>query len=171
VKLQVGSSVARGGYKEKDWVNLDLSKVKGVNVQGDACALPFASNSFEEIHCIHMLEHLTRDLQEPVLREMNRVLAPNGKCWIEVPDFQETIKRVQSGFDRQDMERIRVWTVSVYGKSERPGMAHHWGFHERDLKRKMLDAGFFPVIRKLNRSQMISNHHLMEPVLLMVGEK
>ena len=169
MKLQIGSSISHGIYKEKEWVNLDIANVRGVNVQANASALPFSGNSFAEIHCIHMLEHLTRDLHIPVLSEMERVLEPGGVCYIEVPDFEQSIKRIQSGFDKGDMERVRVWTLSVYGKTERPGMAHHWGFHKRELQTKMIEAGFSLVEDVTDK--FISNHHKMEPVLLVKGTK
>lgn len=171
MKLNVGASVARGIYKQKEWINLDLFKMRGVNVRGDMESLPFFSESFSEIHCIHVLEHLTRDKHMPVLHEMHRVLGCDGHVYVEVPDFERTIAKLFKAYNEDDAHAIHIWRTSIYGKTERPGMAHHFGFDEETLKRYMKEAGFSNVHRLSRPHDMISDHWRQEPVLLMKGVK
>jgi predicted SAM-dependent methyltransferase len=169
MKLNAGSSCTRGIYKKDDsWVNLDIVKSRGVNTLGDILRLPFKDDSFEVIHCVHVLEHLTRDRHLPALQEFLRVLKPNGECYVEVPDFQATIHRLAAAYERDDKTAIHIWRTSIYGKTERPGMAHHFGFDAATLGGLFFEAGFGVVTL---RDEMISPHYLQEPVLLIRGMK
>lgn len=171
MKLQVGSSLANGIYKEKEWINLDIIKLSGCNVLGSGTNLPFKNDTFEEIHCIHVLEHVTRDKYSIMLSEMCRVLRPGGVCYVETPDFKGTIDKISQAFERNDVTAIHIWTTSIYGKNERAGMAHHWGFYEGLLRLAMWDQGFKDVVRIVDKNEMISKHWKQEPVLLMRGTK
>ena len=172
MKLQIGCSDVRGRYKGVEWLNLDILKHDGVDIIADASdKIPLETNSIDEIHCIHVLEHVTRDKYEPMLRQMHRVLAPGGYLYVEVPDFHGTVKRLMSAFAARDDHAIHVWTTSVYGKNERHGMAHHWGFHESMLCDEFRALGFAEVDRLVERKDMISPHWRQEPVLLVRGKK
>ena len=90
MKLQVGSSDVRGRYKGAEWLNLDIEPHKGVDIVADASEhIPLETGSVDEIRCIHVLEHVTRDKYPLMLREMHRVLKPGGVLYVEVPDFKE----------------------------------------------------------------------------------
>jgi predicted SAM-dependent methyltransferase len=173
MKLQVGSSEVRGIYKRAEWINVDLQDVSndGVNVLGSGLALPFKTGSFDEVHCIHVLEHLTRDKYPLMLSEMHRVLEPGGILFVETPDFKGTVDNLLAAFIGNDVEAIHIWTTSVYGKSEREGMAHHWGFYEGSLRRDFRKQGFKEVTRLTKVDDMISTHYKHEPVLLIRGTK
>jgi len=168
MNLNIGSSCARGIYKTAEWVNMDIVRSKGVNVAGDMLMMPFEDNSFKRIHCIHVLEHLTRDKHLPALEEMVRVLEPGACCYVEVPDFVSIVTRLNAAFRDGDRRAIHIWRTSVFGKTERAGMAHHFGFDRETLDDLMLRAGFSKVVRSVD---MISDHHSKEPVILMRGEK
>lgn len=172
MKLQVGCSEVRGRYKEADWTNLDIIDGEGVDIVADASYLiPLNTNSIDEIHCIHVLEHVTRDKYQPMLREMHRVLKPGGHLYVEVPDFMGTINNLQGAFVTGDVEAIHIWTTSVYGKNERPGMAHYMGFYEGLLLKEFRHQGFNEVKRLTKIEDMISTHYKQEPVLLVRGTK
>ena len=171
MKLNIGCSWPNGKYKLEEWVNLDIVSNERVNVQGSALALPFDTNSIEEIHCVHLLEHLTREKYHMVLREMHGVLKEGGLCYVETPDFRGTVEKLYNSFKNQDAEAIHIWTTSVYGKSEREGMSHHWGFYEGLLRREMRLQGFKEVVRLTEQDDMISTHYKQEPILLVRGTK
>lgn len=167
MNLNIGSSDPRGKYK-RNWVNLDIKHYEGVGVLGSGLQLPFKDNSFETIHCVHVLEHVRRDKSAVMLEEIQRVLKPHHRAYIEVPDFERVIGNLWKAFDNDYKDDIHKWTTSIYGKNERPGMAHYWGFHEKLLEQKMKAAGFSWVVRE---EKMISEHYTQEPVLLMSGAK
>jgi predicted SAM-dependent methyltransferase len=172
MNLQIGSSNANGIYKGSDWVNLDIKPFRGVDIVADASEhIPLDTNSVDKIHCIHVLEHVTRDKYPKMLREMYRVLKPGGHLYVETPDFRGTITNLQQAFEQSDMDAIHIWTTSVYGKNEREGMAHHWGFYEGLLRREFRFQGFKDVDRLVFTNEMISSHYKQEPVLLVRGTK
>ena len=171
MKLQIGSSRVRGKYRGDEWVNLDIKKFDDVNVLGDGLALPFATGAIDEVHCVHVLEHMIRDKSPTMLGEIHRVLKKGGDCYVEVPDFRATIQWLEAAFRGGDVEAIHNWITSIYGKSEIPGMAHHWGFYEGSLRRAFRQQGFNDVKRLLTKEEMISTHYRQEPILLIRGTK
>ena len=175
MNLQVGSGdhkVAPALYKRSNWVNVDIIKVPGVNVMASGCQLPFKNDSFEEVHCFHVLEHVTRDKYKPMLSEMHRVLKPGGVLYVETPDFQGTVANLTRAFATGDTRAIHVWTTSVYGKNERKGMQHHWGFHEGLMLGEFKNLGFKTAVRITDIKELPrASHWQEEPVLCVRGIK
>lgn len=61
-------------------------------VQADAARLPFPSASFHAVVANHCLEHM--DDVDGVLREIGRVLCPNGALFVSVPDGSTWTDRI-----------------------------------------------------------------------------
>ena len=82
-KLNLGC----GGNIKRGYVNLDKVKLPGVDVVHDLDKFPypFKNNEFDEILCNHVLEHVS-DI-EKAMRELYRILKPNGRLMIIVPYF------------------------------------------------------------------------------------
>ena len=81
MKLNIGCGRdSRGGY-----VNLDLVHLPGVDVVSDLNSgnLPFKENSFEEVYCRHVLEHL--EAFTCVVEDIVRILKSGGKLQVEAP--------------------------------------------------------------------------------------
>lgn len=72
---------------KKDCINLDQWKFKGVDVVHNInkFPFPFKNNSFKEIYCNHILEHV--DDVFAVMNELWRISQPNALIYIEVPHF------------------------------------------------------------------------------------
>ena len=171
MKLNVGCSWPKGKYKNEEWINFDIIKNERVNLVGSVLDIPLDVNSVEEIHCIHLLEHLTRDKYPKAIAEMHRVLEPGGLLYVETPDFMGLITNLSASFKIGDTEAIHIWTTSTYGKNEREGMAHHWGFYEGLMRRAFRHQGFNNVERLTEINDMISTHYKQEPILLVRGTK
>lgn len=173
VKLNIGSSTSiRGQYGTKEWVNIDIvhpgTSISSQNyVLSSALNLSFKDNSFNEVRAIHCLEHIPRKQHELFYKEVYRVLQPNGIVFIEVPNFIEICKLIVKATESKNPEVLRIWTTSVYGKNRHAGDKHYWGFSKDLLKTDLEKNGFkveFP-------TEMISEHHKQEPVLLARGIK
>lgn len=171
MKLNVGCSWPKGRYKNDEWTNFDIITNERVDLVGSVLDIPLETNTVEEIHCVHLLEHLTRDKYPRALAEMHRVLEPSGVLYVETPDFMGTVTRLSAAFKNGDAESIHVWTTSTYGKNEREGMAHYWGFYEGLMRRAFRHQGFYDVERLTSTEDMISTHYKQEPVLLIRGIK
>ena len=81
-KLNVGC----GADIKKGWVNLDSTALPGVDVVHDIekLPLPFADESFDEVLCQDVLEHIR---YVPVLRDIHRILKSRGALTIRTPHF------------------------------------------------------------------------------------
>jgi ubiquinone/menaquinone biosynthesis C-methylase UbiE len=64
---------------------LDRENVKASLYKASALDLPFENNSFDTISCISVLEHFTDQELDRSLKEIKRVLKPNGKAVIGFP--------------------------------------------------------------------------------------
>lgn len=68
------------------WLNLDKFALPGVDVCHDiqVLPLPFDEDSFDEVLCKDILEHVE---YIPLLGELHRILKPGGRLVIQVPHF------------------------------------------------------------------------------------
>lgn len=85
-KLNIGC----GRDIKKDYINLDVLKLKGVDVVHDLNKFPypFKDNEFDEIECKAVLEHV-EDVSK-TMNEIYRILKKGGIVNIEVPHFTST---------------------------------------------------------------------------------
>lgn len=96
-KLNLGC----GEDKKPGYVNLDFHDHVSPDVVHDLNVFPypFEDNSFDEIICYHILEHLDKPFW--VMRELHRILKPGGKLFIKVPHFSRGFSHAEhkAGFD------------------------------------------------------------------------
>lgn len=164
-KLNLGSSCPRGRYLE-GWLNLDYCKYDRISLRGSALALPFRDNSFDLIHSVHVLEHLTRDKPIVMLKECYRVLKPGGRAFIEVPDGEKIVYLLADAYTNKDYKQAHIWTTSLTGKNDRPGMAHYSIFSLNKIVELSQEAGFSKLRHLNTEAEMISRHYWQEPVIL-----
>lgn len=93
IRLNLGC----GGRQLPNWVNVDPAPIPGA-VQASADNLPFSDGSVECAVMFDVVEHLhpTRELPA-ALREVFRVLEPQGILRVTTPDFDKLVAAYQSG--------------------------------------------------------------------------
>lgn len=182
MKLNVGSGFPKPPYTEAGWLNIDSAPEGTITVTREGCEFQRVSvlempaewtNKFEEVRCIHMLEHLNRNLRQQVVNELYRVLAPGCTLYLEVPNFESIIALLHRAYERKDTRSIHIWTTSIYGKQRYEGDSHHWGYSENHLQELARNAGFpkTTVWDSGNLDKMVSKHYQLEPVLLLEAVK
>jgi SAM-dependent methyltransferase len=62
----------------------ELPSGRRIRVCADSSNLPFAPNSFDLVICHHSLEHFQNLV--PAIREIRRILKPDGRLFVSVPD-------------------------------------------------------------------------------------
>ena len=72
-----------------EWYNLDFnsdnSKILNVNLLG---SLPFKSNSIDLVYSSHFIEHLDHEDLNNVVKEIHRILKPEGILRISTPNYE-----------------------------------------------------------------------------------
>lgn len=107
MKLNVGS----GHERYEGWKNVDFAEETKPDYLADFRHLPLEDNSVDEIFASHVLEHTA--LKEDVLKEWERVLRPNGKIIIAVPDLLQLYSQYRAG-----ISSLEYFLASIYGAKE-----------------------------------------------------
>lgn len=72
----------------EDWIWQDILPLDNVDIVCDTRSLPMIKdNSMDEVFASHLIEHFFFNEVGSVLNEWLRILKPNGKLTIKVPDF------------------------------------------------------------------------------------
>lgn len=88
----------------------------------------FESNFFKTIICYHILEHVPEDLL--AIKELFRVLSPNGKCYIQTP-FKE------GNIYEDDSKTTRLERLEAFGQED-----HVRIYSIEGLKERLHQVGF-----------------------------
>jgi predicted SAM-dependent methyltransferase len=112
------------------------------DVECDIRKLPFPDDYADEIHAIHVIEHIDRLKAPDVLTEWRRVLKPGGKIAIECPCLDKI--RIHLNAKVHDEHWLRMTLVGLYGEywSESDAMIHRWCYSAGELQNLMKKAGF-----------------------------
>lgn len=111
-----------------NYVAGDIGNRPNVDVRLNVSQLPFASEAFDAIICVHVLEHVEHD--RAAMQEMQRVLKPGGWAVISVP-----IRLDQTTYE----------DASIRTPSERKlafGESTHVRYYGHDIVERLEDAGF-----------------------------
>lgn len=106
----------------------DISDRANLSLKMDVTAVPFRSNAFDAIICIHVLEHVQDDRK--AMSELCRVLRPGGWAVISVPV-------------RLDRKTYEDPAITSPAERERAfGETSHFRYYGYDLTDRLEEAGF-----------------------------
>ncbi|MCK4409353.1 MAG: methyltransferase domain-containing protein, partial [Candidatus Eisenbacteria sp.] len=89
------------------WVSVDLHDESDlIDFHYDIRDLQFGDESFDVVVCNAVLEHVEAPLQ--AIGELNRVLRPGGRIWVEVP-FNQPYHAAPSDFWRVTPSGLQIW--------------------------------------------------------------
>ena len=102
----------------------------------------FETDSADEIHAIHFVEHVPRLRVENMLIDWHRVLKPGGKVCIEVPCLDKIAKMIVN-----KEKNIRLTLLGLFGdpRDARPDMMHQWAYTAEEMTDVLLQCGFADV--------------------------
>lgn len=102
-------------------------------------ALPFAPGTVDEIRSVQVLEHVAAPEVPRVLAHWHALLRPGGVCHVDVPDFEETARRLLA----QPDEPSKDWYYRlIYGSQKNAYAFHRSGYSPARLERLLRAAGF-----------------------------
>lgn len=140
VNLGCGANALRG------WVNVDMARGAHVDVVWDLrLALPFQSASCSAIFGEHVIEHLTKNDAENLLRECYRVLEPGGVVRLSTPDAGRYLRSYASdGQFLRHPEFPQAIEISLdrINMMMREDGQHLWVYDAESLTAALREAGF-----------------------------
>jgi len=142
IKLHLGC----GKRYLKGFTHIDIDKFSHVDHVTPMHQLEmFTDNSVSTIYSSHALEYYDRDEIDELLLEWKRVLIPNGKVYITVPDFDSLILIYQTtGLLKNVLGPIYgKWPNSLTGEN----IVHKTVWNEMDLSDKARLNGFINISR------------------------
>jgi len=132
-KLNVGC----GGTRMPGYVGIDFRKTKATDHVTSADRLPYNAQEVDEIFSSHLLEHI-EDINS-TFSEWYRVLKPNGKLVIRVPDFEVYCKL----FLERKWDWKSTWGLRyIFGYQRRKGDVHYSGWWKERFKKELPRHGF-----------------------------
>ena len=156
LSIHIGS----GSAHLDGWVNIDLWPAP--LALDFRWGLPFAAGSADRVYLSHVLEHAYYpDEAWQLLREIHRVLRPDGRVRIIVPDIEACIAAYTT-HDRRFFEgrheRWPHWNITTRmesflgfaGVGPHPGLfgeTHKWGYDFETLTHILARAGFSDIVR------------------------
>lgn len=143
IKLNLGGAgEGKASYRVPGFLTVDLRNEGDTDVVSDVSDLSmFKDSSVEEIYSSNVLEHFPHVDTVKVLKEWCRVLKPQGKLWLSVPDLMASMRLLQR-------EGQTEWvTYLLYGDQLHPLNFHYINFSFGYLAQKVVEAGFSDIKR------------------------
>ncbi len=174
LKLNIGC----GKVKLPGWVNIDIEPIADLVIDIRK-GLPFNDDSVDFIYTEHLLEHLTFEESEKILRDFYRCLSVGGILRIAMPDLDYLIERYNTDWKNQDW---LSWPEYEFVKTRGQMLnisfrwwGHKYLYNEEDLKNQLIKAGFLKIMRcnwnKSNHAELRNLETRKDSKLIMEAEK
>ena len=134
--LHIGGKEVKTG-----WKILNVQNAAGVDFVGDVKDLSqFSDEMFDQIYASHVLEHVSQFQMVATLTGINRILKPDGKLMISVPDLEILCKLfLNKNLDKS--ARFHVMRMMFGGQVDQYDF-HQIGFSEEILMDYLAAANF-----------------------------
>jgi len=115
------------------WINLDSKSLSGVDRVHDVeqLPLPFESNTFDNVLAKDILEHVE---YIAVLKDVCRILKPDGVLQIQVPHFTS----VDNYIDPTHKKKFSIQTFEFFIKDSMIGRNYYFDFSYSKIKNKKI---------------------------------
>ncbi len=145
-KLQIGSNISN----IDGWLATDLVPTTKNCIMLDATKrFPFNNNTFDYVYSEHMIEHISWEQGQFMLKECFRILKPGGKIRIATPDMEKYLNLYFNELKPEDQKIIQFCTDRfIKGISEyKPSFVINTIFrnwrHQFLYDRDLLELAFF----------------------------
>lgn len=146
-KLEIGCNNKRMG---DDWETLDVLPGENIDIVADVSKpLPVEDNTYDLIYMSHVLEHIAWYKTIDTLKELYRILAPDGVLEVFVPDLDKLVDAYQKQIIPDEWYRFNpeknpfLWFVGrlfTYGDNDTD--FHKAAFNKEHLRYCFQQAGF-----------------------------
>jgi SAM-dependent methyltransferase len=156
IKLNIGC----GQTVREGWLNIDIDpRLSGAVYMDATRPLPLRDGSVDLIYSEHMIEHVPLGPALAMLRELHRVLRPEGMVRIATPDMDNIVRLKSDPLNDHQLAYVQ-WSNQEFGAGmeraspENPcyainRMFHAWGhqfiYDRTTLASVLAEAGFHDV--------------------------
>lgn len=136
-------NIGCGEVKLPDTINIDVEESTHPDIVCDIrnSRLPFEDASFDEVYCIHNIEHIELQFWSHVITEVRRVLKNDGLFVLMYPEFSICAKY----FIENHRGMRDFWRACLYGRQLYPGDYHVTAVVSSELENHLRHAGFINV--------------------------
>lgn len=155
-RLHIGGKETKPG-----WKLLNIQPGAGVDYVGDIKDLSqFSDASFDIIYGSHVLEHISQFQMVATLSGLHRILGPNGKLLISVPDLEVLCKLfINPSLDKA--ARFHIMRMMFGGQTD-PFDFHYIGLTSEILM-DYLGAANFKFCKRVNEFGMFNDTSSFAP--------
>jgi predicted SAM-dependent methyltransferase len=144
VLLDIGA-----GENPRGDINVDIRRLKGIDIICQALRLPFKDASFDKVYLGDVIEHFRYKDVVILLREINQILKHRGIIEIWTPNFQALSFLYVWLFGKQSLQTnppILWGTLNGLQDYEENVHLSHWTF--KLLREYVMSAGFEIILAK-----------------------
>ena len=145
-------NIGCGNSKLTDYINIDIDADLKPDLVCDVAnsALPYDSDSVDEVVFLHTIEHIHRERHPFVIGEINRVLRINGTFLIAFPDALKVV----TNFINNKWGLRDYWEKAICGRGLTIWDCHRSLIHTDDFIPFLREMGFyhFKVMEEVGQS-------------------
>ena len=132
--LEIGSGAGFLKSYISDVITSDVVAHEGIDRVEDACALSFADASLRAVYALGVLHHIPEP--ERFFGEVDRVLAPGGRCVLDEPSSSAFGYFMNRHFNHEHTDKhAREWGIAGDGRLTGANMALPYIIFRRDRGR------------------------------------
>lgn len=144
VKLNIGA----GNKRLPGYTGVDAVARPAADIVAPAWAIPLEDGVADEIMAIHLWEHFYRFDCEKVIAEWRRLLKPNGRLVLELPDLMKACRNVVEGIKGKHPDQLSMWALYGDPREGDEFMAHRWGWTPDTLREFLQANGFKEIVER-----------------------
>lgn len=124
------------------WFNIDVqanpNAPRPPELLCDAGEIDLESGCADVVMALHLIEHFYRWEVEAILAEWFRLLKPQGKLILELPNLELACRNLLAGANDQ----MSMWPIYGDWNHKDPYMMHKHGYTPKTMKRLLVGGGF-----------------------------
>jgi len=154
-KLEIGGGLKN--RKDEGYLQMDMKKLPGIDVVGDANELPFEDGELDEIYGHWVLEHFAyRDIKS-LLKEWHRALKPGGMVHMVTNNGTAHLKAYEDGvIDIHELNRMIFGVACERAAMKTPDQPEHYtefkieDLHKIFWTKELVEHFFTPVFSQVD---------------------
>lgn len=105
---------------------------------------PLPDGGADELHAMHVIEHVFFWEAPALVTEWKRLLKPRGLLILELPDLEQACRNLMAGMDDQ----MAMWPLYGDWNHKDPYMMHKHGYTSKTITALLSNCGFEQIVMR-----------------------